>query len=431
MPPISFPQSATIALCLLLTAPSTIAAVSTSALAQSPDAASFELPESVADSTVVRIDGSDSMRRINQALQQGFEAAYSGTEVQVAYSGTDAALSALEAGDIDLAAIGRPLTDEEKARGLRETVVERHKIALIVGPDNTFDGSLTTAQFAQIFRGEIEDWSVVGGEPGAIRLVDRPEDSDTRQAFRGYPVFKEAPFEAGAQTDVRPEDSTQAVIAALGEDGLGYAIAEQVIDNPNVAILPMHNTLPDDPRYPFSQPLTYVYSASPTPAARSFLGYATAPINESALEAARVEGAQASVEGSEAAAGAAAGSGTVAPDGEALVWLSSPERLLTALTVIVPLAMPTVIILMVPSSPRPLPTTRRPLSRTRMSLSKWKKTQAFPGGSCFYWGFRCCCGCCCDVGLMPFPLPLRWKMTRRSPRPLCQGRLFRRLTPSG
>ncbi|MEO0408561.1 MAG: DUF4912 domain-containing protein, partial [Cyanobacteria bacterium P01_A01_bin.135] len=304
MPPTRLSSSAAFALLLLLT-PATTALRPQSTVAQATASQEFDLPESVTSGTVVRIDGSDSMRRINELLQQGFEEDYAGTDVQTAYSGTEAALEALAAGDIDLAAIGRPLTEEEKSQGLVEVPIERHKIALIVSPDSPFTGSVTTSEFGQIFRGEITNWSEVGGESGPIRFVDRPEDSDTRQAFRGYPIFQAAPFETGETAEAVAEDSSRQVIDNLGENGIGYAIADQVLDDPDVRILAMHNTMPDDPRYPFSQPLAYVYQGDrPSPAVEAFLGYATASENEAALEAARAQAALASVDGPDTGAGA-------------------------------------------------------------------------------------------------------------------------------
>ena len=302
MPSLRFSSPATVFALLLLLTPSTAVLLPRPSVAQTSASQEFDLPESVTSGTTVRIDGSDSMRRINQVLQQRFENAYSGTEVQAAYSGTEAALAALTAGDIDLAAIGRPLTEAEKAQGLTEVPIERHKIALIVAPSNPFTGSITTTQFAEIFRGEVTNWSQLGGESEPIRLVDRPEASDTRQAFRAYPVFKSSPFTTGDTAEAVSDDSTVDVIANLGDTGIGYAIAEQVFDDADVRILAMHDTLPDDPRYPFSQPLAYVYRGTPSPAVQAFLGYATAPQNADALEDARVDSAIASMDGPDAGA---------------------------------------------------------------------------------------------------------------------------------
>lgn len=259
------------------------------AFAQATPSAAFPLPTSVAQGTKVIIDSSSSMQSISEALKQSFEKQYSGTSVTVTPTDSKAAVAAVAAGKADLAAIGRPLTAAEKAQGLVAVPVSRNKIAMIVGPDSPFKGSLTIEQFARIFRGEVTNWSQVGGPSDPVHLVDRPATSDTRQAFQNYPVFQKAPFIAGP-TAVQVEDSTEAVIAKLDKDGLGYAIAEQVVNLPNVQIVPMHNTLPTDPKYPFSQSLYYIYKGpEPSTGAKAFLGYATTPANQRVIEAARTE----------------------------------------------------------------------------------------------------------------------------------------------
>ncbi len=246
-------------------------------LAQATAPAPFSLPQTVEAGTKVAIDGSSSAEKVSTDLKQQFEKQYPGTQIAIAEGGSDAALQALKAGKIDLAALGRPLTEAEKAEGLVAVPVGRTKIAMIVGPDSPFKGSLTIEQFAKIFRGEVTNWSQVGGPSAPVRIVDRPDSSDTRQAFPNYPVFRSAPFKTGANA-VKVEDTTPAVAEKLGKDGVGYAIADQAATQPNVRIIQMHGTLPDDPRYPFSQPLFYVYKGpQPSPAARAFLGFAVTP----------------------------------------------------------------------------------------------------------------------------------------------------------
>ena len=264
-------------------------------LAESTNASNpFPLPKEVKDGTVVRIKGSSSMAKINEALEQQFEKRFSGTDVKVGYGGTNAALKALLDGKTELAAIGRPLTDAEKAKGLVAVPVTRNKIAMVVGKNSPFKGGLTINQFAQIFRGQVTDWSKLGGPKGKINLVDRPDSSDTRQAFQNYPVFKSAPFKTGGNVTKLKKDSTEVVINALGKNGLGYAIADQVVNNPNVRVVAMHKVAPTDPRYPFSQPLSYVYKGpQPSAGVKAFLGYATASDNQKVVETARVANAKA------------------------------------------------------------------------------------------------------------------------------------------
>ena len=272
-------------------------------LAQAP-AASPTVP--LPAGTTVRIDGSSSMATANQALKQRFETQFPGTRVTLGYEGTPAALQAVLDGKTDIAAIGRALTPQEKAKGLVAVPLSRDKIAIVIGSNNPFNGSITGEQFAKIFRGEITDWSEVGGSPGKIRVLDRPEISDTRQAFRNYPVFKAAPFKSGITTARLPEDSTATLISQLGTDGIGYTIASQAREAAGLKVLPVHNVLPIDPKYPFSQPLVYVYKGTnSSPAIAAFLGAASAPAAQQAIQSAQFDPAV-------LAAGSAAGAGAAA-----------------------------------------------------------------------------------------------------------------------
>jgi ABC-type phosphate transport system substrate-binding protein len=259
-------------------------------LGQTGSTIAFPLPTNVPVGTSIRIGGSSGMETINQALKQRFEQRFVGTKVALNTQGTGPAIKDLMDNNADLAAIGRTLMPQEKAQGLVAVPVSRHKIAIIVGAENPFKGGLTLEQFAKIFRGEIKDWAQVGGEPGPIRFIDRPGSSDTRQAFRNYPVFKQAPFATGKTAQQLGQDSTSQVIEALKVSGIGYAIADQLKDHSDVRIVPINNTLPSNPKYPFSQPLIYVYKGpQPNLPAQAFLGYAAAPVSRQTIETARKE----------------------------------------------------------------------------------------------------------------------------------------------
>ena len=237
---------------------------------------SFPIPSSLPKGTTLKVDGSTSMRFTNEDLENRFEEQFPNVDVELNASRTDEAFKALIDGDIDILATGRPLTEEERSQGVVEIPLEqREKLAIIVGPDNEFSDSLTFEQFARIFRGEITNWSEVGGPDIPIRLVDRPEYSDTRRALSTYTVFENKPFETGDTANPVADDETDSVINALGNDGIGYSVVSQVIERNDVRILPMHQTLPDDPRYPYSQYRAFVYKEDAGPAALAFLGFAT------------------------------------------------------------------------------------------------------------------------------------------------------------
>ncbi|WP_193196636.1 DUF4912 domain-containing protein [Nostoc sp. MG11] len=268
--------------------------VSAPMLAQSAlDTPSFSLPQTVDNGTTVRIDGSSSLATINQSLKENFEKQFSGTKVEIAANGTDAALKALLDGNIDIAAIGRGLTPKEKAQGLEQVRLRREKVAIVVGAENPFKQSLTSRQFARIFRGRITDWSELGRSAGKIRVIDRPETSDTRENFRDYPAFKNAKFATGSNATQLAEDNTAEIVKQLGKDGISYVLANQVSKLEGVRVLKLHQTLPDDPKYPFSQPLVYIYKKNPSPNVASFLGFTLAPPGQQAIEQARTIEAEA------------------------------------------------------------------------------------------------------------------------------------------
>jgi len=275
----------------------------------------FTLQETVAAGTRLRIDGSGTMAVLNQTLADSFKQRYPGTEVTLASNGDGAALAALQAGTIDLAALGRSLSDAEKAQNLTEVPIYREKIAIIVGRDNPFQGDLTFGDFARIFRGEITNWSQLGGPDLPLRFIDRPASSDVRRALADYEVFKQQAFQSGSKTVVVGEDSTAAVVRELGKDGISYAIASEVTNQPAVRSVTMHSTKPDDPRYPYSQPRNYVYRGEASIPVEAFLGFATNPAGKEAVATAqRAERANVT-----AGANRHPGAISLAPDGSTLV----------------------------------------------------------------------------------------------------------------
>ena len=221
----------------------------------------------------LRIEGSSSMKvtnnnRIAQIKQQSPDA-----QITTRYDGADAALESVRDGNADLAAIGRPLTAQEQKQGLIAVPQKRQKIAIIVSEKNRFTSNMTFEQFAKVFRGEIKDWSELGAPPGRIQLVDRPDTNDTRLALQNYAVFKQAPFVASPSAIKVADDTIESAIAQLGPRGITYTVSDAIDNIPGIRIVPMHKTLPRDPRYPFSQPLAYVYKGpTPRPAVAAFLG---------------------------------------------------------------------------------------------------------------------------------------------------------------
>lgn len=254
-------------------------------------APTFKIPAELPKGASISIDSDASMAAVSASLKKQFNSKFADAAVTVAANGSDAALESLSAGKVDVAATGRPLSEAEKAKGLTGLVLEREKIAVFVAEENAFKGDIGFTQFAKIFRGEVTDWSQVGGAAGAIRFIDRPDSSDTRKSLSFYPVFAGTPFAAGATAQAVNEDNTALVVKNLGTDGIGYAPYNQVKDMPGIRILAMHKVLPNDAAYPYSQPRVLAYKGEPTPAVQAFLAVATDSAGQTAIN--QVEAAEA------------------------------------------------------------------------------------------------------------------------------------------
>ncbi|MDM3848177.1 MAG: DUF4912 domain-containing protein [Aphanizomenon gracile PMC638.10] len=247
----------------------------------------FPLPEKVENGTVVKIDGSRNALLVNQRLKERFETQFSGTQVEIAINGNEDAVKAVVDGKADIASLGRNLTPEEKAQGLKQVLVRQEKIAIIVGMNNPFYDGLTTEQFAKVFRGEITDWSQLGNAKGKIRFIDRPFDSDTRNSFGEYSVFKSGQLLTGANAVQMVADNTPNIIKELNNDGISYVLASQISKLPDVRVLKVEDFLPDNPKYPFFQSFVYVYKANPSPKVKDFLGFVLAKPGEESIKEAK------------------------------------------------------------------------------------------------------------------------------------------------
>jgi len=245
-------------------------------LGQSDPAAQFPPVASVPDGTTVRIDGSTSMVLINEALRAGFLQAHPAAVVSTAAIGSDNGVQKLLGGGITLAAISRPLTAEEKSRGLAAVPVASDRIALVVGLANPFDRSLSRNQVVQIFRGEITNWDTLGAADRPIRVLNRPSVSGTHTVFQEI-VLGGKPFGNTPNITTLARDATTPMLRQLGNDGIGYATYGQVADQQTVRVVSIDGSTPESSSYPFQRPLLYAYRQPANPAVKAFLGYAFSP----------------------------------------------------------------------------------------------------------------------------------------------------------
>ena len=183
-------------------------------------------PQTVTLSGSVALNGSTSMEKVVGALGEQFMADNSGVKVTYDATGSGAGIEAASNGSADIGLSSRALKDEETSAGLVGTTVALDGIAVIVNPANGVE-NLTVEQIAQIFTGEITDWSELGGEAGTISCIGREAGSGTRDGFESITGTKDA-----CKMD-QELTSTGAVIEAVAgnPNAIGYASLSALKDS--------------------------------------------------------------------------------------------------------------------------------------------------------------------------------------------------------
>jgi phosphate transport system substrate-binding protein len=232
------------------------------------------LPNTIPDGTRIRIDGSTSMVQINESLKSGFLHKFPNVTVTTNAGGTERGIRDLQAGVVDIAAISRDLTTQEKARGLVAVPVATDAIAVVVGTKNPFLGGLSISQVAAIFQGRITNWSDVGGFNGQIRVFNRPPSSGTNHVFKEL-VLKNGNFGTTSNIIALQQDATTPLLQALKSDGISYATYTQVAKQQTIRTVPIDGLTPEATSYPFKRNLYYVYKSPSNPSVQAFIAYAT------------------------------------------------------------------------------------------------------------------------------------------------------------
>ena len=226
-------------------------------------------------SGTVSTDGSTSMEKVIGALSESYMAANKDVTVNYNPTGSGAGITAVQEGTCDIGLSSRALKDEEKATGLKETVLAYDGIAIIVHPDNPVS-DLSIEQIAKLYTGEITNWKDVGGSDAEVVLIGREAASGTRDGFESITGTKD-------KCQYRQElTSTGDVITAVSQnpDAIGYASLAAIKDSVKAlsvdGVTPSETTVKDG-SYQVQRPfvLVTVEGKALSAAAQSFFDYAT------------------------------------------------------------------------------------------------------------------------------------------------------------
>ena len=234
----------------------------------------------------VSTDGSTSMEKAIGALGESFMEANSGTTFTYNPTGSGSGIQAVSEGRCDIGLSSRALKDDEKASGLKETIVALDGIAIIVNPQNPVK-DLSLEQIAKIYTGEITNWKDVGGEDAEIVLIGREAGSGTRDGFESITETKDA-------CQYRQElTSTGDVITTVSQNpnAIGYASLAAIKDSVKAltvnGVAPTEATVKDG-TYLVQRPFVLVTKegAALSETAQKFFDFATSADAASIISAA-------------------------------------------------------------------------------------------------------------------------------------------------
>ncbi len=226
-------------------------------------------------SAYIQNKGSDTIVNLALLWAEAYQKENPDIRISVTGGGSGTGITALMNNTVDIANASRAIKAEEikeaKAQGFEpfEVVVARDAIGVIVHPSNPVN-QLTLKQVSDIYKGNITNWSEIGGEDRPIVRLSRESNSGTHVYFletvirlgeKNTDLFSEKtlllPSSEGIISEVRDNPN------AIGYDGLGYITSEVKLiavakDKDSDYILPSVETVNKN-LYPVSRDL-YMYT---------------------------------------------------------------------------------------------------------------------------------------------------------------------------
>ncbi|MEQ2521239.1 phosphate ABC transporter substrate-binding protein [Ruthenibacterium sp. CLA-JM-H11] len=220
----------------------------------------------------VATGGSTSMEAVIGAFQEAFAEKYPDVDVTYDPTGSGAGITGAQEGSLDIGLSSRALKEDET--GVTGTTIALDGIAIIVNSENPV-ADLTLEQLAGIAKGEITNWSEVGGDDAEIVFVGREAGSGTRDGFESIVGVEDECVYSEELT------ATGAVIAKVqsNANAIGYASLSALDDTVKAVtvegVAPSEETVQDG-TYKIQRPFVFVTndSAELSETAQAFFDFA-------------------------------------------------------------------------------------------------------------------------------------------------------------
>ncbi len=182
---------------------------------------------------MIMIKGSDTLINLVQSLSEEYMEKDPNTAIAVTGGGSGVGIAALISNTVDIANASRPMKEKEMTAAKENGVIP---VELVIGIDglsvvinsSIAIESMTVDQIGAIFRGDITNWSEVGGPNKAISLYGRQPSSGTYVFFQEHVLGNKnySPKMKQMNGNAQIIEGIKADQAAIGYVGVGYVFDE-------------------------------------------------------------------------------------------------------------------------------------------------------------------------------------------------------------
>ncbi|MDD4957438.1 MAG: PstS family phosphate ABC transporter substrate-binding protein [Candidatus Omnitrophica bacterium] len=246
---------------------------------------------------MLQIKGSDTLINLVQKLSEVYMEEYSGKYIAVTGGGSGTGIAALMNGKCDIANASRDIKAKEitqaEARGItpKRVVVAIDGLSVIVNEDNPVD-RLTVEQLGKMFRGEIKNWSEVGGDNAPVTLYGRQSNSGT------FSFFMEEVLKGDYSANMKRMNGNSQIVEAIKADrtGIGYVGVGYVKKAEGITVLkvaknasfpyasPLDEADVKSGKYPISRPLNQYINGTPKGDVLDFIKFELSPEGQAIVE---------------------------------------------------------------------------------------------------------------------------------------------------
>ncbi|MCL2379535.1 MAG: PstS family phosphate ABC transporter substrate-binding protein [Coriobacteriia bacterium] len=241
-------------------------------------------------SGMLTIEGSDTMVNIAQAWAEQFMDENPDVMITIRGGGSGAGIASLINGTVDFSLASRDVRPSEFEDGaavgveIIENTTSYDGIAVIVNPESGMT-EISKDDLGKVYRGEITNWSDLGGEDLDIVLLGRDSASGTFAFFQEVIVGEDDDYSQtmrNIQTNMGIVTEVQTNPGAVGYVGMGY-----VTDD--VAVLEVDGVVGTvdavrDGSYVLARRMLMNSDGAPTGLAAAFLDWVQGPAGQAIVE---------------------------------------------------------------------------------------------------------------------------------------------------